>query len=293
MNSFRGADRRSFWEVKAEYFALHESLEERKNWYYGTYQRYHFKMIPWKFMQWLVNVKLPMYLSFLRWCLVDYLRGKQTRFKGIYVFVGMPGEGKTISMCAHIERMKKAYPNLVVATNFNLKGQNVAVEHWTDIIDVSLDAHKRKLPCLVAIDEIQNTFDATDFRNFPVALYTLLTFNRKLQLQFLCSAQMYERVPSKIRALANYTIICKNVWKRDRLFINYYFVKDNYESQFDGKRAKAEFVKQFIADDALYASYNTFEQVKTIKGRAEDEKGLREQAFDLLFGTGEDSDAQG
>ena len=171
--------------------------------------------------------------------------------------------------------------------------EDVQITHWTDIINVALDAHKRKRPCLVAVDEIQNTFDATDYKNFPVALYTLLTFNRKLELQFLCSSQIYDRTPSKIRALANYVVICKNVGKRDRLFRNYYFEKNNYESVFEGSRKKADFLRQYIADDELYASYDTFEQVQAVKGKAEDEKAMREYAMGLIFGGGDDADDAG
>lgn len=279
----------SFYERKAEYFALHPEVEERKAWYAVHYEEYYkrivFRSRVRAFSKWLVSLKLPFHLSFVRWCLVDFLRGKERRFKGIYQFIGMPGEGKTISMCAHIDRVKASDKRLVIATNFNYAGQDYAIYHWMDVINISIRCSKRHVPCLVAIDEIQNTFDASDYKNFPVAFYTLLTFNRKLQLQFLCSAQMYERIPSKIRALANYTVICKNVMHRDRWFINYYFEKDNYESQFEGKRKKAKFIRQFIADDELYSSYDTFEQIQTIKGRAEEEKGLREKAFDLLFGS--------
>lgn len=280
-------------ERKAQYFSKHESVRDRKRWYRAHYPIYRRRYRVRQIIKYLVGLKLPLYLSFLRWLLVDFLRAKQTRFMGIYLYVGMPGEGKTLSMVAHIRRAKMSHPEVVVATNFNYVGENAPIKHWTDIINVALDAHRRKRPCLVAVDEIQNTFDATDYKNFPVALYTLLTFNRKLELQFLCSSQIYERTPSKIRALANYVVICKNIGKRDRLFRNYYFEKTNYESEFEGRRKKADFLRQYIADDELYASYDTFEQVQSVKGKAEDEKAMREYAMELIFGGGDDADDVG
>lgn len=281
------------YEGKAQYFAGHQNTKDRKRWYYRHYPIYHRRYVIRKIIGRLISLRLPLYVSFLRWLLVDFLRAKQTRFMGIYLYVGMPGEGKTLSMVAHIRRAKAAHPDLVVATNFHFLYEDVQITHWTDIINVALDAHKRKRPCLVAVDEIQNTFDATDYKNFPVALYTLLTFNRKLELQFLCSSQIYDRTPSKIRALANYVVICKNVGKRDRLFRNYYFEKNNYESVFEGSRKKADFLRQYIADDELYASYDTFEQVQAVKGKAEDEKAMREYAMGLIFGGGDDADDAG
>lgn len=279
----------SFLEKKELYFNDHLSCKERKQWYFDHYVYYRYRLHQKHQIDWLKKLNLPLHLSFIRWIVIDFLRGKSRRFKGIYQFVGLPGEGKTISMVAHIERALDKNPDLVVATNFHYIRESCSIGHWIDIIRVALDANKRRRPCLIAIDEVQNTFDATEWKNFPAALYSLLSFNRKLNMQFLCSAQIYERIPSKIRQLANYTVICKNVWKADRYFINYYFEKNNYESTFDGKRKKAEFIREFIADDDLYAKYNTFEQIKVIKGKAEEEKSKKQEAFDLLFGSDEDA----
>lgn len=274
----------SFLEKKAVYFAEHRTAKERKRWYYDHYVYYRYRMRQKKLIKRLISLKLPVQISFVRWLLIDLIRGKNRRFKDIYQFVGLPGEGKTISMVAHINRALDNNPDLIVATNFHYCRESASIGHWMDIIKVALDAHKQDRPSLIAIDEIQNTFDASEWRSFPPALYSLLSFNRKLNMQFLCSAQIYERIPAKIRQLANYTVICKNVWKADRYFINYYFEKNNYESNFAGKRKKAEFIREFIADDALYASYDTFEQVQAIKGKAEEEKNKKQEALDLLFG---------
>lgn len=281
----------SFLEKKQVYFSEHPSSRERKQWYYEHYVYYRYRLRQKHLIDWLIGLKLPVRLSFVRWMVIDFIRGKSRRFKDIYQFVGLPGEGKTISMVAHIERALDKNPDLIVATNFHYINEAYSIGHWIDIIKIALDAHKDNRPCLIAIDEVQNTFDASEWKNFPAPLYSLLSFNRKLNLQFLCSAQIYERIPSKIRQLANYTVICKNVLKADRLFVNYYYEKNNYESTFDGKRAKAEFIREFIADDELYSKYNTFEQIKAIKGKAEEEKNKKQEAFDLLFGfSDEDSE---
>lgn len=275
-----------FLERKAAYFAEHPSCKERKKWYFDNYIYYRYRLRQMHKIRFLVRLKLPLRLSFLRWLAVDIMRGGKKRFKDIYLFVGLPGEGKTLSMVAHMERAREAHPDLVIATNFHYKYESYSIGHWIDIINIALDAKKRHVSCLIAVDEIQNTFDATEWQHFPAPLYALLSFNRKLNLQFLCSAQIYERIPSKIRQLANFTVICKNVWKADRYFINYYFEKNNYEASFSGKRAKAEFIKEFIASDELYTLYDTFEQVKAIKGKAEEEKEKKQAAFDLLFSSG-------
>ena len=282
----------SFLEKKAIYFDAHVKIKERKKWYFQHYVYYRYRLRQKHRIEWLKSLNLPLHLSFLRWVIIDIMSGKSRRFKDIYQFVGLPGQGKTLSMVAHINRALEKHPDLVVATNFNYKYQAFAINHWMDIISIVLDANKQHRPCLIAIDEVQNSFDASEWKNFPMPLYALLSFNRKLNAQFLFSAQIYERIPSKIRQLANYTVICKNVWKADRYFINYYFEKNNYEKTFDGKRKKAEFIREFIADDELYSLYNTYEQIKNIKGRAEEEKAKKQQAFDLLFGSSDGDDEE-
>lgn len=112
----------------------------------------------------------------------------------------------------------------------------------------------------------------------------MLSFNRKFGLEFLCSSQIYERIPKKIRDIANYTVICKNIGHFDRLFRCYYFRKEDYESQFEGKKKKADYIKEYIADDEFYSLYDTLEQVDIMVGQAEKEKSAQQKAFDILFG---------
>lgn len=279
----------SFFEQKALFWKGHPKISDRKQWYYTFYPQFNQKEVLARIrkrnrFKYLKSFPLPLHLSFLRWVLIDILNGKGRSFWGIYQFVALPGQGKTLSMVAHMERALHARPNLLIATNFNYKKQNFAINHWSDIVLAAKFAQKQGRPCIIAVDEIHITFDSSDWKSFPPELLALLSFNRKFRLQFLCSAQIYDRIPKKVRDIANYTVVCKNVWNCDRLFRCYYFAKDNYEVTFSGKRAKAEFIREYIADDALYSLYNTLEQVDRMTSTAVVEKSKREEAFDLLFG---------
>lgn len=108
-----------------------------------------------------------------------------------------------------------------------------------------------------------------------------LTVNTDLSLSAL---PRYERIPKKIRDIANYTVICKNIGHFDRLFRCYYFPKSDYEAQFEGKKKKAQYIKEFIADDNFYSLYDTMEQVDVMTAQAEKEKSMQQKAFDILFG---------
>lgn len=288
-----------FYEQKADFFARTLRQDERKKWYLDHYPCYLRRMPPklrrsmklflrlWRWKQ----IHLPLRLSFLRWVLIDYLEGKPRKFWGIYQFVGLPGEGKTLSMVAHMERALRDRPDLVIATNFGYIREEFSIVHWLDIVKVSDFARKQNRPCIIAIDEIHITFDSSDWRSFPAELLAMLSFNRKFRVQFLCSSQIYERIPKKVRDIGNYTVICKNIWGADRLFRNYYFDKDDYEATFDGKKKKAKFIREYVADDDLYRLYDTLQHVDKMTTKA-NEKDKKQEAFDLLFGCREEQEAE-
>ena len=232
---------------------------------------------------------LPLHLNFVRWMLIDVLSGKQSRLWGIYQFIALPGEGKTMSMVAHAERARESNPKIIIGANFGYIHADYRINHWMDIIEIAMTAHKQHKPCLIMMDEIHVTFDSSDWKSFPAELLALLSFNRKFELQFLCTSQIYERIPKKIRDIANYTVICKNVLSADRLFRCYYFAKDDYEATFDGKHKNAKFIRDFVADDEFYGLYNTLEQVDQMRLSAQEEKDKRQAAFDLLFGREDDA----
>ena len=248
-------DNVSFLEKKAFYFSKHYSLYKRKRWYLKHYIYFRYYLKTQRKVVFLKKLKLPLHLSFVRWIIIDLLNNKRGKFNGIYQFVALPGEGKTLSMVAHMERQLQNHPDLMIATNFNYRNQCHSISHWSDMITFAKEAHSLQRPSIIALDEIHVTFDSSDWKAFPQELLALLSFNRKFSLQFLCSSQIYERIPKKVRDIANYTVICKNVLKADRLFQNYYFEKNNYEASFNGKRKKAEFIREFIADDNMYALY--------------------------------------
>lgn len=233
-----------------------------------------------------------LYLRALSLVIADILSGKKRRKFGIYQFVALPGEGKTMSMVAHMERYrldmqecKKVQGiDYIIATNFGYRNQDYYINHWTDIIKISKKCYQLHIPCVIAIDEIHITFDSSDWKDFPPEMLALLSFNRKFALQFLCSSQIYERIPKKVRDIANFTVICKNIGHFDRLFRCYYFEKNDYESQFDGKRKRAKFIKEFVSDDKFYSLYDTLAQVERMTETASKEKDLKQKAFEVLFG---------
>lgn len=274
-------------EGKAAYFAKHKRLRSRKRWYRKYKKKLWFRMKLHSKIRHLAEMKIPFkLLSLVRWVIVDFLRAKPRKFWGIYQFVALPGEGKTLSMVAHMERIRKEIgaENVMIATNFFYKHQDYAIGHWSDMIMVAKMAQKQKKACILAIDEIHTTFDASDWKSFPPEMLALLSFNRKYSTQFICSSQIYDRIPKKVRDISNYTVLCKNTLGLDRHFKNYYYNTLNYEEKFSGKRSKADFIRTYIADDYLYSLYDTLAQVDKMTADAQRESDAKQRAFDLLFG---------
>lgn len=274
-------------EQKASFLSAGGRRERRlKRWYRQNRKDLYFKLRLRRLIRALVRPKIRFkILDMIRWVIVDFLRGKPKKFWGIYQFVALPGEGKTLSMVAHMERVRKQLDNRVyIATNFCYKNEDASITHWTDMIRAAKYAEIHGMHSVIALDEIHTTFDASDWKSFPPEMLSLLSFNRKYGMQFLCSAQIYDRIPKKVRDIANYTVICKNTWGLDRHFKNYYFSKSDYEDKFAGQRKKAEFIRTYVAGDDLYALYDTRRQVDKMTADAIGEQDKRKEAFELLFG---------
>lgn len=263
-----------------------KEVKAKKKWYRKNKSRLYYKVKLKRFKERIKKHKFIFPVELLKWLLIDFKRGKWSSppLWGIYQFVALPGEGKTLSMVMHIERERKRHSNLKVFTNFGYVNESGSINHWSDIIRFSKECMKHKTPCIIAMDEIHITFDSTEWKNFPAEMLALLSFNRKFRTQFLCTSQIYERIPKKIRDIANYTVLCKNVLRLDRLFRNYYFNTNDYEATFSGEKKKAEFIRSYIASDYDYALYDTLKQVDRMVLDNEQEKNKKQQAFDILFG---------
>lgn len=202
--------------------------------------------------------KLPLFIDFFRWIIVDMLRGKDYPIWGIYIFVAKPGNGKTISMTEHIVRVKKGHPNIKVYTNFNYKGQDGIISCWEDIVAAPDNS-------LICVDELHMLASSSAFQSFPIELLGEITQNRHSRKQFVTSTQDYDLISVNFKRVCNYVVLCKNVWGLDRLFQNHYFDRGAYESKsFLATIKKCNFSRYFVASDETYARYNTLEKITTM-----------------------------
>lgn len=282
-------------EQKEMYYnGLADLPEEERNYckkaYILQHKKIYMRFFVWNLDRVLVGLDINfIYLDFVRWIVIDLLRGKRRGGCGIYCFVGMRGQGKTMSMTAHIERFRNRYQEkgqeFVVATNYDYIYQDFSIDDWTDIITIAKDCYVKGIPSLIAFDEVQNTFDSMEYKDFPPAMGSFISFVRKYNCEFLVSAQQYDRIPKRIRDNADFIIVCENTGHFDRLFRGYYFEKKSYDFEFadtKGKKKKAKFIREFIADDKFYELYDTKRQVARMVADAKQEKEKRKAAMEYI-----------
>ena len=65
---------------------------------------------------------------------IDFIKSDKKQFKGFgfWLYCGLGGSGKTLSMVEYLTRMKKRYPRVKIFTNFNFKYADGRIESCPD-----------------------------------------------------------------------------------------------------------------------------------------------------------------
>lgn len=158
----------------------------------------------------LKNKPLNLYLDFLRWKLIDLGRPRFFHPYGLDFFVGLPGTGKTISLSYILYKYRLAYGDAInIETNYGFKYQDSAIDSYIDIL------RPRDKPTLIGFDEIQNEFDARDWKNLDQRLSARVTQSRKLMgMQILGTTQDITFVDVRLRRLGHSAVECKTISDR-------------------------------------------------------------------------------
>lgn len=178
---------------------------------------------------------------------------------GVWVYVGLYGEGKTLSMVreAYTLYKKSGYK---IYSNFGVSFQTGEIKGWEDLLEVPPYS-------VILLDELPNLLDNYAFREMPSNLFALLSQNRKLHIRIMATAQVFDDSVKKFRTLTRYVIICK---KAGRLIQNRFYNQKQFGRGDSVK--KAEFRRYFLAEDFLFEFYNTFEFIKKLKAQSENRK---------------------
>ena len=186
---------------------------------------------------------------------------------GVYLFNGLGGSGKTISMIRKAEEIKSKYPNVLVMGNFHSDVVDVYFNSWEDILNTeNIDENGVNQGVLILFDEMHLTLNSHGWRNAPDELLEYISLQRHLHKCIFGSAQEWSRISKIIREQVNYIIDCKSYF-RGRLIMNKCYTKQNFiingEQRSSGTRKRpVEWKESFVGTDKLRNKYNTDEIVK-------------------------------
>ena len=114
--------------------------------------------------------------------------------KGIHMFCGEQGSGKTIAAVELMTRLQKMYPLAKTITNFGLTTEDDDLSDWRQLLDYT-NGHKG---VIVGIDEIQKWF-MSGLNKLPEGMLEVATQNRKNCRILCCTAQVFTRVNKGLR----------------------------------------------------------------------------------------------
>lgn len=213
--------------------------------------------------------KLPLWLHVMRWWIVDIYRffryPRKVHLYGIWLYCGLYGQGKTISLTEYLTRMRKKYGDKIyISTNYGFKYEDFPLNDWHDLL-TTYDK-----PVIFGYDEIQNEFNSRDYKNFPYELVKLLTQNRKGNgKQIVGTAQRFMRVDKTIRELCTHVVECKKAYFGRVTKTKKYDVED-YEQMLNEidvvKKRKIPCRRYiFVQTDSLRNSYDTLQMLESAK----------------------------
>lgn len=169
-----------------------------------------------KFLRWVLDKSFIFPVELAKWLIYDLLNPPGLELKGIDMFCGLQGSGKTVMMTKALEDIRKKYGDRIkIITNYDYKYQDEPFHEWADFMKV----HDK--PVVYAIDEIQNYFYARDYAKFPTGLLSAITQTRKMVnhptdkgIKILCTSQVFANVDKALRDQVFMVWDCGTLFRR-------------------------------------------------------------------------------
>lgn len=263
-------------------------------------------------LMWLASVKFkPVIALFL--AVKDFIKLDKHKFRGygFWLFCGLGGSGKTLSMVEYLTRVKRQYPKVKIYTNFNYALSDGIISSWQDIIEKEnfelLECSKEYFDTLCnynrlckngkyyekihngvifGFDEIHLTFASQDWANCPDNMLEYISQQRKLHKQIVASAQVFTRVDKKLREQTNFVVECKSIFM-GRLILNRFFNTSEYlmggEKGDSGKRRRRRSKRySFVAYDGIRNKYDTMQVMKDLSVGKSDKQQFADELLKRL-----------
>lgn len=96
-------------------------------------------------------------------------------YKGLVIFEGRQGNGKTIAMMEFARRMQEEYPEVKCLCNIDYSNQDEELDDWHKLVEYN----NGKFGVIGIMDETQNWFSSNQSKDFPPEMLETITQNRK------------------------------------------------------------------------------------------------------------------
>lgn len=206
-------------------------------------------------------------VKFLYWLFKDRMHykkfGKPFSEFGLTLYAGKQGAGKTTGMVEYLEWIRTVYPDCKIVTNFGYKHQHYAFTDWKDFFDI----RNGEKGVVFAIDELQNEFNSTAWKNFPETLLSEITQQRKQRVKIIATSQVFTRVAKPLREQTFEVVECFTFLGR-WTFLKAFDAQE-YESVIDQPVLKNKlhrlWRKNFVQDNKLRDLYESYDKVERLK----------------------------
>ncbi|MED3651879.1 zonular occludens toxin domain-containing protein [Heyndrickxia sporothermodurans] len=189
--------------------------------------------------------------------------GKPFNEFGVTLYCGKQGAGKTMAMTEYLLRMRYKYPKCKIYTNFGFKLEDGVFNNWNDFFDI----RNGEDGVIFAIDEIQNEFNSTAWKNFPESLLSEITQQRKQRIKIVSTSQVFTRVAKPLREQTFEVVECYTFG--GRWTFTKAFDAQEYEAVISQPVLKNKlhrlWRKNFIQDNYLRDLYNSYDKVERMK----------------------------
>lgn len=178
-------------------------------------------------------------------------------YKGMVIFTGMQGNGKTIALVKYINDMKKKFPDVNVITNLDYAYEDQRLRHWKQLTTYN----NGEKGVIVGMDETQNWFSSAQSKNFPPEMLSVVTQNRKNRRIILGTAQNFYMLAKNIRTQCTEVRDCKTLFGCLTIVTCKIPVCDTDGSVVEWHKLGRYF---FVHDDKLRESYDTYKVIQSL-----------------------------
>jgi len=199
------------------------------------------------------------FFRFLYWKFWDWRNPFPKRPFGIICFVGLYGQGKTLSLSEKLMRLKIEFPKAVIWTNFYWKYQDGQITNWEQLLSVKNGDDG----VIFGIDEVSSVWDRWMGKKLPIEVMELFRENRKEAKMIVATAQHFNKIVVDFRDLCHEIIEVNNIGKR-WVFQRAFHVNDWKEADGEFSKRHRLWRYSFIANNFIYNSFDSFAKIQNI-----------------------------